>query len=416
MSIRRALGLGKLDSSSSSSSARLSTGSMRRSCSKPQSDLPFTEEAMTEAKREVYQFKVPASEINFKSLEDTYVPGSRFQYAAITCKDKESTGARIRRLMSFNSRCKKEEIPLSKLPILKLIEDNEQFSLSQALPKSGKEYIRLRTVTGVFTPLDSAQAKFSVVKVTLHDKRKSPEDSIVQSTSFNSNLSFKFELSMDYCIPRKNADQIMLNFSREVSVLAPDFQWAAIRMQLKIEESEFPYVSNLQPAISILSLPSSMLDDHKVNPNHINTTILEDDRLAIRDMYENNDIADDSEPIRENKVPVKYSQSSVAAKITGPRSSFKGGRGWEHLDDFRIPLQAECEGSKEAEDEGSVEIDPIILAEELKKSSVNKKLKEKMFPEQPAKSTGNKTIAEMTSTILAERSGKAVQFMETQYN
>ncbi|UFE16635.1 movement protein [Brassica campestris chinensis coguvirus 1] len=415
MSIKRALGFAKYDSSSSSNSMRYSAGSLRRSGSMSQIDLPYMEEAMTEAKREIYQFRVPGSEINFKSLEGTYEPGNRFQYAAITCKDKESTGARIRRLMSFSSRCKKEEIPLSKLPILKLIEDNEQFSLSQALPKSGKEYIRLRSVTGVFTPLDSAQARFCVVKVTLHDKRKNPEESIVQSTSFNSNLSFKFELSMDYCIPRKNADQIMLNFSREVSLLGADFQWAAIRMQLKIEESDFPYVSNLQPAMSILSLPSSMLDEHKVNPNHINTTILESDRLAIRDMYQNGDIADDSEPIKEQTVPVKYTQSTVAAKIIGPKSSFKGGKGWEHLDDFRIPLQAECEGSKTAEDEGSIDLNPIELAEELKRTSLSKN-KEKMYPEPALNVSGTKSMAEMTAEILAERSKRAVQFTEPQYN
>ncbi|GAB2260585.1 hypothetical protein Droror1_Dr00011440 [Drosera rotundifolia] len=157
----------------------------------------------------------------------SYKARSRFQYIALSDKDEETYQARIRRLVTFSPRINKSEIPIRRLPKIRLVNNTEEFILASTVPKHGKEYIRLNAVAGCYIPLVSAHSQFTFVVVSLHDTRNRGESS-VQSVKFNSNLSRQFELSLDYWIPRKAAHNIILKVGREVPFHEEGEQWATV--------------------------------------------------------------------------------------------------------------------------------------------------------------------------------------------
>nr|QWE91515.1 movement protein [Citrus virus A] len=344
------------------------------------------DESLKTADRNLYKFDLPNNEQGFDDLAKEYSEGTRFQYVALSGKDEESYSARIRRLVTLTPRMNKDTLPLTKIPQLKLIEDTEQFNLSLAVPKKGKPYIRLASVTAYYCPLVSSFSEFTKAGMSLHDSRLL-SDTSVQSVTFNSNITQKLELSLDYCIPRSSASKITLNIAREQKFLKEGEEWGAVQLLIKLEESDFPYCSNLKEATAVMALPPAVLDSHNVNPNHIDTTIVETQRRKVREMYENGDISNENEPIKEILGKVSYAKSSISAKVKGQKTNKKFGKGWEHME-FRVPKITKDQESEEPEEDGSIatpslgsgrnsvqEIEEIVGTSETKKVNFNKGVK-----------------------------------------
>ncbi|QVU28733.1 putative movement protein [Yunnan Paris negative-stranded virus] len=313
------------------------------------------QDSMNRAKRQLYQFDLPTTDMGFQDLLKSYEEGNRFQYVALSGSTNETYEARVRRILTLNMATKKTSKPLIKIPLIKLVDSNLQFKLSQAMQKSKNtfNYARLSAVVGVYTPLIGSFYEFSTVSVTLHDTRKVTKTSI-QTVKFNSNLQNKFELSMECCFPKSSADRIILDIGLEQSTLIAGEEWGTINMMLQIETSEVPYISNSKDVISVVSMPPSLLENYKNNPNYIDTTITEGQKKTVRDMFESGDIADETEPLREDLKPVTYAKSSSGLKKKGPKLGRNFGDGWEHMREARKPMAREDELS--VEPDGSVDL------------------------------------------------------------
>lgn len=294
--------------------------------------------ALGDAERELFQFDMPEGERGFSDVLDTYVPETRFQYVALTGKDNETAEARVRRLITLKPKTSKTIIPMSQIPKLRLIEESEQFSLEMAIPKKGKPYIRLASVTVVYVPLMSSLSGFTKVKASLIDTRLIHNQE-VQSVKFSTNLTNKHEMTLDYCIPRESASKLVINFSREQAIMETGEQWGACQLMLQIEESDFPYQMNFKEVAAMNAIPSAVLENYNVNPNHLDVAITNNHKKVLRDIYENGDLADEMEPIVDKTAPVKYTKSTLpSAKNRGVKTETHGLKreGWEMMEGARV--------------------------------------------------------------------------------
>jgi hypothetical protein len=273
-------------------------------------------------------------------------PGDRFQYLALTGGDSETYEARMRRMITFRPRVSKSMIPVNDLPHIKLVNDSETLPLTKILPKKSEDYIRIHQASGYFAPLVSVMAKFSKVKIALMDSRFDPPAE-VQSITLNSNMDAKVELSMDYCIPRTAVDKLNIVITREQAVMSFGEQWAAIQMQVMIEVSSFPYMSDMKRVVGILGPTASALEEYEVNPNMLDITMTENNRRQLREFYQAGDIADEGEPVKIKKKRNTYSKSSIKTLPKGELSESAGviKPGWEHMTNLRKPQIAAEEAS-----------------------------------------------------------------------
>lgn len=320
-------------------------------------------EMMANADREIYQFEAPTQELGLSDLIAKHKAGDRFQYLALTGGDTETYEARMRRMMTFRPRANKKMIPLNDLPHMRLVQDGEEFSLQTILPKKVDEYIRLHEVSGYFAPTVSVMSKFSKVKIALMDSRYDPPAEI-QSVTLNSNMDAKIELSMDYCIPKTAAPKINLMVSREQRTMATGEQWGALQAQIRLEESSFPYMSDMKRVVGILGPTASALEHHEVNPNILDITMTESNRRLLREFYQQGDVVDEGEPIIVKKKAIKYAKSSIKALPKGELAESSGlqREGWDHVQNIRKPQIAAEEASVDVDsDEGSFEGNEQLL-------------------------------------------------------
>jgi len=312
-----------------------------------------SKEMMAKADRELYQFEAPQQELGLSDLISKHNAGERFQFLALTGGDSETFEARMRRMVTFKPRMNKTQIPLKDLPHIKLIDDTENLSLVEVMPKkSSAEYIRVASVACYFAPTVTVMSKFSKVKIALMDSRFDPPAEI-QSITTNTNVDSKSELSMDYCVPKTAAAKLRLMISREQSTITFGEQWGALQAQIMLEETSFPYMSDMKQVVGILGPTASALEDHVVNPNILDITMTESNRKAIRELYQQGDIADESEPIKIKKKAITYAKSSMKALPKGELAESSGlvRKGWEGISDIRKPQIAAEEASVDPEND-----------------------------------------------------------------
>jgi hypothetical protein len=325
------------------------------------------QESMNKARRQLFQFDLPTTDLGFQDLIRSYEEGNRFQYVALTGSTDETYESRIRKVLTFNIANNKKGLPQFKVPMVKLINMNHQFNLGQLLNqrKDIQEYIRLSSVIGVYTPLISSFYEFSTVSFTLHDTRKISRTA-VQTAKYNSNLQNKVEMSLDCCVPRTSADKIILDIGLEQATLKSGEQWGVLQLVISMETSDIPYVTNMKEVVSVVGMPPSLLETYKSNPNYIDTTITEAQKKTVRDMYESGDIADETEPMKEELKPVTYARSSIGLKKKGPKSGKEFGVGWSHLNEARKPLEKYDDASIDPEGSDDVKINTEEALKNLK--------------------------------------------------
>lgn len=305
-------------------------------------------EMMAKAERELYQFDAPTQELGLSDLIAKHKPGDRFQYLALTGGDSETYEARMRRMVTFRPKINKQVIPINDLPHIRLINDTENLSLSRIMPKKSEDYLRIHQASGYFAPTVSVMAKFSKVKVALMDSRFSPPAE-VQSVVLNSNMDVKIELSMDYCIPKEAVGKLNLVITREQATMSFGEQWGALQMQVMIEFTSFPYMSDMKRVVGILGPTASALEDFDVNPNILDISMTENNRRALREFYQAGDIADEGDPVIIKKKAIKYAKSSIKTLPKGELVESSGvvKEGWEFMSQLRKPQIAAEEASEE---------------------------------------------------------------------
>jgi hypothetical protein len=317
-----------------------------------QSKYMAGKDASKGADRELYQYTLPSQSLGMSELIKDHVPGDRFLYCAVTGHDEESQESRLRRLVSFKPALRRKVIPFKDLPVIPLYQETETFPISSLLKKAtGGAYILISDCIVLYGSLIPADAAFSKVSVGIRDSRLI-RDKMAKSVTVQTNNVSKANMSLSHCFPRKEADAISLVVSREVPFLEPGCQWGVIQIQLVIEEMDFPIQTDNLPIAAINAITKSALEEHTVNPNVLDITIVNSDLRHLREMHMNNDLADETEPVANKTAAVQYAKSSLA----GPKGKKKeqAGSGWEFMNNKRIGLEDADNVSVDPEDSGSV--------------------------------------------------------------
>jgi hypothetical protein len=320
------------------------------------------------AERQLYKYELPQLERGFGDLLDAHDGDGTFPYAAITNKPAEGYDARMRRLNNLQPRINVRRMDVPDFVSLKFYKEVEEFPLSSIIQMEGKkalkgnfDYILIKRVSIIFSPLSSFVDTHSDVIVTLMDMRKRTDQS-ARSIILQDNKQYKGEFALDYCFPKISADKVSMSFAQEVPTFDTGEQWGACQLFLDLEESDYPQMASFQDTIGSASLTTSMMENYKYNPAHINLAIRNSHRGTLQDMYLQGQIADETEPMKDRTRKTTYARSSgVALKkrgaVPGKVEMTQGGDvNWSQVRDF-TPLDIpEDMASIEPDDEYQDEI------------------------------------------------------------
>jgi hypothetical protein len=315
------------------------------------------------AERQLYKYELPQLERGFGDLLDAHEGSGTFPYAAITNKPAEGYDARMRRLNNLQPRINIRRMDVPDFVSLKFYKEVEEFPLSSIIQMEGKkalkgnfDYILIKRVSIIFSPLSSFVDTHSDVIVTLMDMRKRTDQS-ARSIILQDNKQYKGEFALDYCFPKVSADKVSMSFAQEVPTFDTGEQWGACQLFLDLEESDYPQMASFQDTIGSASLTTSMMENYKYNPAHINLAIRNNHRGVLQDMYVQGQIADETEPMKDRTKKTTYARSSgVALKKKGAVAqkiefSSRDEVDWSKVRDFAPPDIPEDLVSIEPEDE-----------------------------------------------------------------
>jgi hypothetical protein len=330
-----------------------------------------SEQVQNRSKREMFQYEQPAQAGGFSDLLENHPPGMKFQYLVLNTDEEESYTARVKRLMTLKPRTGKEALKVEEVPEVPLINDSTEYSLDDFLPRKGKKYIRLARMTVIFIPLSSVMDVFTRATICLVDQRML-KNQARQEAIVGTNMDNRMDASLDYCIPRTSAGKVKLVVHKEQAIMEEGEQWASIKVQVKVEEADFPYMSDFKEVIAVNAAPRTLLAEFDRNPNRIDMTITQDHLKTLKHMHMSNEITEASEALTSTKGEMQYAASAgevLKRAQKGKKVQQPAAEGWDFLADRRkpdVPVDQLSQNSFAVSDgEHTQEPEPVSKADEL---------------------------------------------------
>lgn len=356
--------------------------------------------AMEGAERELYQFEQPTQELGMTDLVRRHEEGTRFMYAAITGREPEDIASKMRRLSSFQPILRKKAVPIDNLPTVRLFKETETFPLDQVIPK-GKakaygDYIRISDAIVMYGAIVSPDCHFTKVKVGISDSRLL-SNNLVKSFNATSNIASRGNLALPYCVPIGDIDQLVLTVSRERSFIVEGRQWGALQIQIMLEFMAFPMQFENQTVVAQNMLPPSALETPSVDPNHVDVSILNNDRSGLHQLFLSGDLVDETEPISDKMEAVKYAKSSMRPGQKKGREMTVTTDDWGFMKGARKNIAAGLNSEDPSQDGSMKDQAPSIKS--VSDWEPNKR------PPTPPKPKHKKNISFGEATIIGDQSG-----------
>lgn len=348
------------------------------------------------ATRELFKYDAPEQSLGMSDLIKGHKEGDRFLYAAVTGREEESRESKLRRLIGFTPTLNRRMIPINKLPVMPLFKEVEVFPISplvNRLRNDTRPYVRIADAVVMYGSLTSTDAEFTKVKISIHDGRLMG-NKCAKSMTATSNVVSKSNLSLSYCFPKAECDQISLTISREARFMEEGNQWGAIQVELQLEEMSFPMQADNTPVLGVNAVTHTLMEDHEVDPNTLDISITNTDRLKLAELYMSGDLADETEPVVNRSAAVQYAKSTLAgpkgkkAEVITSDWAFLANKRTGMMDADQASIEPSAEGSLDGL--GDKEANDMKLAELIKKRGLEEgvALKSAMKNRQVSSDTG----------------------------
>jgi hypothetical protein len=309
-------------------------------------------DALKNSERKLYSYDKPQQELGMTELLKQHEPGSRFMYAAVTGREDEDYESRLSKLRGWKPNFKRNTQAIDNIPNLKLYREVEVFPIKPLVDtlnlKRGRnelgDFFRVVEAMVIYGAIVSPDCNFTQVKVAIVDNRLM-DATEAKSFTADTNKEARGDLRMPYCIPVENADLLSLVISRDNQFLVDGMMWGVIKIRLSLEFCDFPKQYDNQDVMALNMITASALGERITNPDAINVSITNNDRKALTDLYQSEDLVDTDVP-EKNKTSLRTAKSSIRDAPKGDKKHF--GEGWG---DMAIPRKKVEEASIEPEDD-----------------------------------------------------------------
>jgi hypothetical protein len=274
---------------------------------------------LNNAERQLYQHKMPEMENDLGNMIVEHDGQTIFPNVAILDEPPESLEARYRKLMQLQPRMTKKRMDVPDHITVKLRKDVEEFSLVDILSLGNKkykeqklEYVLIKRAALILSPLSSFIDNHSDVVVSIVDTRKR-SNQVTRGMRLQDNKFYRGEFTLDYSFPKESAHKISLSFAQEVPTFDTGEQWGVCQIFLDLEESDFPQTVAFQETIGQAAVTTSMLQEFKFHPGHLDIAVRDSHISQLRELYKQGLIVDDTEPKSERRLKSAYAKSGGEA-------------------------------------------------------------------------------------------------------
>jgi len=274
---------------------------------------------LNNAERQIYQHKMPETQNDMGNMISEHDQVSVFPHVAILDEPPESLESRYRKLTQLQPRVEKRRLDVPDYINLKLTKPVEEFSFSSIVQISDRkrkgvtmDYVHIKRAAIILAPLSSFIDNHSDVIVSIVDTRKRANHT-ARSLRLQDNKRYKGEFILDYSFPKESSHKISLSFAQEVQTYDDGEQWGACQMFLEMEESDFPLSVAFQETIGQAAVTTSILQQYKFHPGHLDLAIRDSHIPNMRELYQEGMIVDETEPMHDRSKRASYAKSGGEA-------------------------------------------------------------------------------------------------------
>lgn len=372
-------------------------------------------EGAKEMDRTLYEMPMPDNVDAMTDLIKLHKDGDKFPYVGIVGNEGETLDARRSRMLSLKPSLGLRNIPEIEVTGCPLIDTEGEFSMSSLMKyalsfeepevdtggimpvrpnlknyKLTKQYVHIKSVTGLYTPNMSSTSDFCKLWFVLMDNRLINQSKSGQSNALVSNQEGVMEMSCDYCVSSGDLENFFLGYTLEREIVKPGFQWGTISFYFNVVESDIPYQSAKRDALTVYRMPITTLTERETNADRSDISFTARDVNLMRKMYLRGDIVDVDEPQTSRLKKSSYSKSVLRGATKGEDIEVANESDWGFMKGAKKPRLDAIEASVDAnsEEEEDIQVD---VQTKRKWEEHQEKLREMMVGE-------GKEFARKTST------------------
>lgn len=319
--------------------------------------------------RTLFEMPQPENVDAMTDLIKLHNDGDKFPYIGIVGGEGEGLDARRARLLSIKPSHNVRNLPEIEVPGCPLIDIEGEFTMKKLMehavssmdpvqPQSGimprtgshkdftitKQYVHIKSVTGLYTPNMSSTADFCKLWFSLSDTRMINVSKSGQSNALVSNQEGVMELSCDYCVSSRDLNCFVLAYTLEREILKPGGQWGTITFYFNISESDLPFQTSKRDALAVYRMPITTLLERQTNADKSDISFTSGDINALRKLFSAGDIVDVDQPQQARMKKSSYSKSTLRGAPKGEEMTggIEDREGWGFMKGSRKPMmQAE---------------------------------------------------------------------------
>lgn len=331
--------------------------------------------------RVLYEMPMPENVDALTDLIKIHEKGNKFPYVGIVGSEGETLDARRSRLLSLKPSLGMRNIPEIEVTGCPLIDTEGEFSMASLMRYAvsldvhpdeaegpmpvrnkkknfaiSKQYVHIKSITGLYTPNMSSTSDFCRLWFLLVDNRMVNSGKSGQSNALVSNQEGVMEMSCDYCVPVQDLENFVLGYTLEREILKPGHQWGTVSFYFNIVESDIPYQSSKRDALAVYRMPITTLVERNTNADKSDISFTSRDLVALRQLYKEGDIVDVDEPQKARMKKSNYSKSTLRGMVKGEEINVSGRDDWGFMKGSRKP-QIEADIASMSNFSGSEESD-----------------------------------------------------------
>ncbi|QCF40769.1 movement protein [Entoleuca phenui-like virus 1] len=219
---------------------------------------------------------VPKNHVSMADKLDSHKAGSTFKYAVIGTQPSEERTGIMNKLRNYKAPSKLQNFSLSDIPFIRLMDDEVEFSMKEALRSSNaqkhEDYCLIDSVLIHFVPLDSFLNDKSPITIQLNDFRR-VNNTVARLATVDNTMSYNILFCLDYCVESRDLERMTLSFACPQKDFQPGVAWGAVKVIAQVKFMSFPVRMPVIETMAVAIFADTDLLEYEWDPREFDAVL-----------------------------------------------------------------------------------------------------------------------------------------------
>jgi len=246
---------------------------------------------------------------------EAHPAGKLLKNAVISGRPPKDREQNLERLRHFKAKNNIDTLTVDELPDIELAGDHLMLSMRDALTDeqydSMGKYVLISDIFVHYIPMVSFMTVAHTVNFSICDFRATDE-AIVRGFPISHTTGENILFTLDYCVAKKDIQEITLAISTSLNTYRAGVQWGAIKVVIQMHHMSFPIKANMQETLGVMHLSDTDLKNYISDPRFSDGVLTPQAFQMLKESYQRGEIEDLTKHVNDKK-EVNLARTEVGA-------------------------------------------------------------------------------------------------------